>query len=256
MRRWFPFVAMAIFPAMVLAGSEVKPPGDVPPCLAGRFDKMPEACKKEMRDLVEDNRTLKLERDALKEELFQLREQVEKGQAVVVDDVRPLADGEKSSEGYGETRWGMSTQEVTELVSGAKADKDEDLLSVARQVADLPAVVHFGFVQGRLASVEVEFHKARFGRLESLVEEYNRLKDLLSEKYDSPRLDETDLKARGGAAGWKKSGSQIELTTTWETDKTEIVLNCQGNVRDSRIKIAYDSKEMALAEKQRLLKDL
>jgi len=243
MRRWFPFVAMAIFPAMVLAG---------------QFDKMPEACKKEMRDLVEDNRTLKLERDALKEELVQLREQVEKGRAVVGDDVRPLADGEKSSEGYGETRWGMSTQEVTELISGAKGGKDEDLLSFAKQVADLPAVVHLGFVQGRLASVEVEFHKARFGRLESLVEEYNRIKDLLSEKYDSPRLDETDLKARGNAVGRKKSGSgsRIELTTTWETDKTEIVLNCQGDVRNARMKIAYDSKEMALAEKQRLLKDL
>ncbi len=258
MRRWFAFVVAALFPVMVLAGPAVKPPGDVPPCLFERFGKMPDGCKEEIRGLVEDIRSLKLEKDALREELLQLRERLEKNKTFAGDEVRPLGDDEKSSQGYGETRWGMSVLEVKGLVSGIGAGKDENLLSVTMQVVDLPAKVLFGFVRGRLASVEVEFGKVDFAKLESLVEEYNRIKDLLSDKYDSPRLDEADLKSRGEAVGRKESGSGslIEFTTTWETGKTEIRLNCQGNLSDVRMKIAYKSKEMALAEKQRMLKDL
>ena len=240
-------------------GEASEPPSDTPACLLEQFSKMSNPCQAELGKLVEQNRTLKTERDAIAEELQQVREKTEKGEPAP-DEAEALAPGSHSEHGYGGALWGMAAAEVIKAVPGLKSGRDKTQLIVSKTVAENPAMVSFGFEHDRLASAEVAFAKSSFNKVEGLIEEYTRLKDLLTDKYAEPVSDQTDLKAggRNAVASRRKppSAGQIELTTTWETAQTEIVLSCQGRLSAVQMKVDYRSKEVARAERERQLKDL
>lgn len=239
-----------------LTGSAA-PPALERPCLGEQKAKLPEACRDELEALLEENQALATERDALREDLAGIKERIEQGRVGELSELQPLGDGAHSSEGWGEVRWGMSKAEVRKEYPKARSRKDR--LSMSKTVADRPASIALVLERKRLSKVELSFRKARFAKVEELVEEYNRLKDLLIDKYGPPRSDQTDLSARGSgeAITWKGAAAgQIELTTTWVTPKTEIELTCRGKLSDVQLQIDYTSRELALSEKQRLLKDL
>lgn len=240
------------------AASHAEPADPERPCLTGQAAKLPEACQQELKALVEENQALGLERDALREDLAQLKERIEQGRVGELGDRVPLEDGAHSSEGWGEVFWGMPKAEVRKAYPKARSRKDR--LSMTRTVADTTASIDLILERERLARVELAFRKARFSKVEELVEEYSRLKDLLTAKYGPPHSDQTDLSARGSGQAISNKGAaasgQIELTTTWETPKTQIELSCRGKLSDVKLSIDYASRELQLAEKQRLLKDL
>ena len=249
---------LSLFVALSPLAAHAAPPDPARPCLTGQTDKLPEACKQELDALIEENQSLATERDALREDLAGLKERIEQGRVGELSELKPLEGDSLSSEGWGLVRWGMSKVQVRKEYPKARARKDR--LTLTKTVADVSATIALVLERKRLSRVELAFRKVRFAKVEELVEEYNRLKDLLTDKYGPPRSDQTDLSARGSGEAISKKGSpasgQIELTTTWVTPKTEIELSCRGKLNDVQLQIDYASRELALAEKQRLLKDL
>jgi hypothetical protein len=99
----------------------------------------------------------------------------------------------RGTEGFQQTRWGMTPEEVLALYPEAVRTPHGDLSSTV-QVADRIAATRFTFAQGRLAAVTLAFVLS--GDLRS---EYGSLSELLTMKYGKPLATKDTAR---DAAGW------------------------------------------------------
>ncbi|RKG96382.1 hypothetical protein D7V97_35660 [Corallococcus sp. CA053C] len=98
------------------------------------------------------------------------------------DAVRSASDKTyRSMEGFQEARWGMTPEEVRAALPDASVGPD-GTLRMKTTIADVPAEVSLGFLENRLAAVDVFFPEVSDPRtLQAL------MRDLLTRKFGDPR---------------------------------------------------------------------
>lgn len=167
-----------------------------------------------------------------------------------------------STEGYRDTKWGMTAQQVRQVYPDAK--EVGGTLMLAGEVGGKEAATGFRFAADRLAQVVVVFTKEYVNK-NSYTDDYRELKALLSEKYGSPKDDSADWSDRLYAddpskVGMAVSVGHLRLQVVWETQLTRITLMCRGENFKVTLGLRYDSKEFegqALDEdKKKKLKEL
>ncbi|WP_426750389.1 hypothetical protein [Myxococcus sp. Y35] len=90
----------------------------------------------------------------------------------------------RSSDGFQETRWGMSPEDVKALYPEAWTTSPQGDLRVTQEVAERPATLDFLFVQHKLAAVSVVFKASG-----PLRDEFSALARALRVKYGEPVLE-------------------------------------------------------------------
>ncbi|RYZ42281.1 MAG: hypothetical protein EOO71_08715 [Myxococcaceae bacterium] len=97
------------------------------------------------------------------------------------DTVRAAVDKTyRSSEGFQEARWGMTSAEVRAVLPDASVSPD-GTLRLKTTIAEVPAEVAFGFLEDRLAAVDVFFPEVADVRTFQTL-----MRDLLTRKYGEP----------------------------------------------------------------------
>ena len=104
------------------------------------------------------------------------------------------------------------------------------ILSVEGPIAGLPARTSFYFVQDRLTDINVRFSPV--GKTRSEVEAFEALQATLTEKYGEP--DDVERSSVNG-----------DPTTTWSTEKTQIILTLNSLSVFERLVLIYSSAELA-----------
>jgi hypothetical protein len=87
----------------------------------------------------------------------------------------------RGDDGFQDTRWGMSPEEVKALYPEASMTSSEGDLRATTEVADRDATVDFFFAMDKLAAVVVQFEAP-----DPLREEFGSLSELLRMKYGQP----------------------------------------------------------------------
>jgi hypothetical protein len=116
----------------------------------------------------------------------------------------------RGGDGFQETRWGMSPEEVQTLYPDARRTTSRGDLRATTEVADRSATVDFFFVQDKLAAVEVEFDTSA-----PLREEFDALSELLGMKYGQPVADkDTAAEAEERLSYYESENRRTESTAT------------------------------------------
>ncbi|MCY1018712.1 hypothetical protein [Pyxidicoccus sp. MSG2] len=102
----------------------------------------------------------------------------------------------RGGEGFQDTVWGMSPEEVKALYPEARMTSTEGDLRATTPVADRDATVDFFFAMDKLAAVVVQFEEP-----DPLREEFDSLSELLRMKYGQP-LAERDTTADAERKLW------------------------------------------------------
>ena len=123
----------------------------------------------------------------------------------------------RSSEGYGNARWGMSIREVRHLYPKARAANDG--LTVNEKFEGRPATTRFVFAQGRLVAVRVQLATAE--KPGETGDAYQALEDKLSQTYGETASD------------------------AWQTAKSRIELSVMNDAHGVGLRLDFESRELA-----------
>ena len=123
----------------------------------------------------------------------------------------------RSTEGYGNARWGMSSREVRHLYPKARAERDG--LIVKEMFEGRPATTHFQFVQGRLVAVRVELATAP--AVGQTGDAYQAIKSKLERTYGETASD------------------------SWQTAKSRIELSVTNDAHAVGLRLEFESRELA-----------
>jgi hypothetical protein len=158
----------------------------------------------------------------------------------------------RSTEGHGETRWGMTKADVLAVVPDAKEVRGA--LTADGTVAGKSATTLYLFADDRLTLAGV-FFNLKYVNRNNYINDYRELQSLLSKKYGPPRKDETlwsqDLYRKTPQEwGMAIAAGHLVLVSVWETEKTKIELGCTGENFKITLRIRYASKELESLQKR------
>jgi hypothetical protein len=164
----------------------------------------------------------------------------------------PSSSPQISMPGYQKSRWGMSVGEVKLLYPSARGVGDE--LELESTVADMPAILHFSFVEGRLARVVVDFTpRFDFNRMPAapslLLAIFDRLDSLLTQKYGHASADRsTGLPSPARASSEEKEAAvargELWLSHDWEFRESTVNLTFAGSPAVYGMFVTYVSNEL------------
>lgn len=150
--------------------------------------------------------------------------------------------------------WGATPKEVKDAEEASFAGVDGTDLYYTTSLAGIDVVTRYHFLDGRLAeaaylSTEEYINDNRH------VEDYMKLKELLTDKYGAPVDDDviwkSDLfKGETSALGTAVSSGHLVLQTIWEAQDTTIRMVLRGEGFDISHGIIYSEKATA-AERER-----
>jgi uncharacterized protein YneF (UPF0154 family) len=156
-----------------------------------------------------------------------------------------------SNEGYLTTKWGMTKQEVKDMI-GAKFNDEGDAINYEDNVANEKAIVIFYFTQDKLYNVIVGLLLDTTNN-EKYIYKYSELEDLLIDKYGKPK----EKIKRGSKNPYISDSMAISLgegfyRSIWETPESKILLILSGDKAKMRLGIYYLSKKYySLAEQEK-----
>lgn len=128
----------------------------------------------------------------------------------------------RSTEGFGQTRWGMGPRDVRRVERVRPAGQD---LVGSVEVAGRRAVPRWIFHDGVLVSVELSVEsRVMAGPLDDFFD----LQALLSIKYGEPK-EGSQLQADRASLALQVLGGEQELTTWWTTEDTFVELRASRN---------------------------
>ncbi|OPZ58158.1 MAG: hypothetical protein BWY87_01528 [Deltaproteobacteria bacterium ADurb.Bin510] len=169
----------------------------------------------------------------------------------------------ESTPDFREASWGMSQHQVrkTERIKPAVQDR-ESLIYKDASLANLLTDIVYHFVDGRLVEgqyVITHRHWERSGYIEA----YENLKNLLSQKYGEPVIDE----ARWSNHQFEHSESQwglavamghLSYTCAWQTERTTIGMKLWGDDLEICHEITYRERGVEIPAKgdKQILKQL
>lgn len=149
----------------------------------------------------------------------------------------------RSDDGFQDTRWGMSPEDVKALYPKAWMTSPQGDLRVTTQVAERSATLGFVFVQDKLAAVSVGFDLAA-----SLRDEFNALSRALGAKYGEPELNKDTAAAAADRLWWIEARNRSTESTARLRESSR-----QRGVRDPRAnRDPVDAQDRAWEEEARL----
>ena len=157
--------------------------------------------------------------------------------------------------------WGMSKEQVKQNESLDLAREQENDLVYMTSIGSIDCLLFYYFVDDHLYSAiywVVEDHATE----NQYIDDYKRLKNMLTEKYGNPVIDEeiwrrSLYKNCPDDKGLAASIGDLTLLAEWETENTVIGIMLSGDNYEIGLAIMYDSKEYGvLAEEQKSQSEL
>ena len=153
---------------------------------------------------------------------------------------------------FRKTIWGMTKDEVKSTENNEIIDEDlgstEEVIVYKDQISSFDCFVGYIFVENKLASAGYYINEEHSNK-NAYIDDYEKLKDLLSKKYGNPIRDDViwrDDLYKEDKVDWGLAISIGDLTyqASWETPTTEIELLLSGDNYNIELVIKYVSKEL------------
>lgn len=154
----------------------------------------------------------------------------------------------RSADGYGKTRWAMTSAEVRKAVSGLPA---KGPLIKADTIAGRRATVAYAFVRERLTMVLVAFTERQLNA-QRYLEDFQSVTATLAEKYGQPSQNELVFSSSlendlyGDTPALAISRGHARAVAEWRREKTTVTATCAATGPfDIALSIIYASAELA-----------
>lgn len=192
--------------------------------------------------------------ETLVEKLFR----VTKKSTIMKEGREPGARAE-SATNFRNTRWGMDKAEVVRIEGRPDHDENSggmDIIQYPQRVLDMDCIVGYVFAYNKLAKAKYSF-LARYEDKNQYIRNYEKLKDVLIQKYGKPSSEKTlwqDKYYQNVRSQWGEalSRGQVEFDSLWRDAETEIQLRAYGGRDRVYLIILYSGIEyMDIAQKAR-----
>ena len=154
----------------------------------------------------------------------------------------------RSADGYGKTKWGMTSAEVRKVVSGLPA---KGPLIKADTIAGRRATVAYAFVKERLTMVLIAFTDRQLNA-QRYLEDFQSVTATLAEKYGQPVQNELVFSSSlendlyGDTPALAISRGHARAVAEWRREKTTVTATCAATGPfDIALSIIYASAELA-----------
>ena len=153
----------------------------------------------------------------------------------------------RSTDGYNTAKWGMTLKDVQKAVKGLKKKKDAHIQLL--EFAGFEAQAEYVFSEARLTSVVISPAKT-FIMSDKYLTIYDRVIDLLQQKYGDPDENETEYTGLGetyeehGIPGAALRIGRLKKRAVWESEKTRIEVVLGSNELQPEILVIYRSLEL------------
>lgn len=156
-----------------------------------------------------------------------------------------------SSEGVGKAKWGTSVKKLKRVY---KVKKSGDGYVRSLTVAGMSAYQMYWFTQDKL-TVSTTLFGERYSNKNEYVNQFNKLRELLTQKYGEPKRVWADwsqdmYRDMPEHIGFAIANGHVQFIGYWRTEKTGIELVLSGNNREVSLRVRYHSIELEDLQKQ------
>lgn len=153
---------------------------------------------------------------------------------------------------FRQVNWGMSKEEVRAVEKQEPADEDiggvQETFAYKTKISSFDSYLGYIFVNNKLSGAGYYIQQEHVNQ-NDYIDDYNKLKDLLIQKYGKPVNDEVLwknplYKDRNKDWGLAISMGHLVYNVFWETPSTEISLFLEGDNFEINFYIRYVSKEL------------
>ena len=150
---------------------------------------------------------------------------------------------------FRKTNWGITSEQVKILEDAKLVMDNGKMLSYDGTVGGYPCQIAYLFVEDQL-TISHYFFKIEHAADSLYIQDYEKLKKAVSEKYGAPRLDDATWKDEMSRRSNAKIGQAIragnvKLAAQWETPATEVWLFLGGENSQIKLSMKYMSKLLA-----------
>ena len=167
---------------------------------------------------------------------------VELKEALRRSDASPTVAGRPERADFAEAWWGMTRAEVRKTLTGRPVEDMPDRLTVVTSVASLNAYAVYTFLDDALFVGGYVFSEFYFDG-DAYIDDFERLKDLLTDIYGEPSVDEAtwsrDDHVPRSSWGHEFNMGRVEFYAMWMTDRTVIELSLSRQDSDVTHMLRY-----------------
>lgn len=158
--------------------------------------------------------------------------------------------------------WGMSMRQVKHVEKGKPSLRDRESLVYKGTLADLQSDIVYHFVDDQLVEGKYVITHRHWER-DGWIEAFENLKNLLSQKYGEPVIDETrwanhQFEHSASQRGLALAMGHLSYACAWETERTVIGMKLWGEDLDIRHELTYRERGVEIPAKgdKQILKQL
>lgn len=160
----------------------------------------------------------------------------------------------RDSTDFRKARWGMSKIKAKKSETAKLYSEEKDIIIYQSKVAGLDCMIGYVFADDKLVRGRYVFILQHTNK-NDFIDDYKSIKETISEKYGTPKQDETVWKNLLYADDIEKYGFAVSMGhlyyyAAWETPTTEIDLELSGDNFEIKLLVEYTSiKLKSLAER-------
>ena len=148
-------------------------------------------------------------------------------------------------EGYKNTKWGMSKEQVKKCFPEMTFKDDSGGLYFYSKISEENVIIIFSFLKDKLYRVIVGFEINTLNK-ENYIQKYNKFQGLLIKKYGEP----TKNVRRGSSNEYSDDATAISMGkgiyfTTWALPETDINIALYGDNFELKLRIEYSCRKLA-----------
>ncbi|MCX6143155.1 MAG: hypothetical protein NTZ35_08040 [Ignavibacteriales bacterium] len=147
---------------------------------------------------------------------------------------------------FRKSNWGMSKKQVKATESGKIVRDDETALVYSGEVSGLDALIGYIFVDSKLVRTKYIFLPKHTNQ-NDFIQDYGTVKAALTEKYGTPKSDNTYWRNELYKSDYSEWGFAVSLghlvyTAEWETESSKINIILSGENYKVHLSTEYASK--------------
>lgn len=159
----------------------------------------------------------------------------------------PIKTNEIKPGDFRNAKWGMSKEQVKKTELSKPIGENDGLLGYEDKIANLTCQIAFEFVDDTLSSAHYLIKEKHIND-NDYITDFNKLKDLLSEKYGKPSMDKIVWKGslyKGDVEhyGLAVISGELVYAAQWQTELTNITLILSGDNFTPYLAIMYESSQ-------------
>jgi len=149
---------------------------------------------------------------------------------------------------FRQTTWGMSKEQVKATEDKKPGFEDDTALGYDVMISGKDFLCNYFFVEDKLYR-SIYSLSGKHTNKNLYIDDYEELKEILTKKYDKPKIDKIDWKNdlyKDDKSDWGMAISigHLVYIATWETPTTIISLALYGDNYKIRLGIGYESKKL------------